>query len=64
MDDNKDLIDKLNKASNIIANKSRNGSNYIIVSSQISDLLNELNESEQKRKEREKKLRRILGSQK
>lgn len=64
MGDNKDIIDKLNKASNIIANKSRNGSNYIIVSSQISDLLNELNESEQKRKEREKKLRRILGSQK
>jgi hypothetical protein len=60
------LINRLNKASNAIHKQSLNGSgNYIIVGSEVAKVMDEvLDSSRKKRKEREKKLKRILGSQK
>ena len=59
----KDLIKKLNDAASIIHNANlRGGSNYMIVSPQVADAMEEaLNPEEYKRKMREKKLKRILN---
>lgn len=54
---NKKLINRILKASNIISNASRKGSaNFIVVSPQVADVINEA----QKRILREKKIKRIL----
>jgi len=60
----KDLIQKINDAANFIHNKNIRGSaNYIVCSATASELLEQaLNPEEHKRKQREKKLKRILNS--
>ena len=60
----KKLIQKINDAANFIHNKNMRGSaNYIICSATASDLLEQsLYPEEHKRKQREKKLKRILKS--
>jgi len=63
---NKDLINKINKAFQTIHNKQMNGSaNFIVTSPEVAHSLRGLiDEPELKRKEREKKIKRILGSEK
>ena len=58
----KDLIQKINDAANIIHKSNiRGGSNYIIVSTQVADAMEKVLDPDYKRKIREKKLRRILN---
>jgi hypothetical protein len=64
---NKDLINKLNKAAQKIAHNSRyGGANFIVTSSEVAHAMRGLviDTAEEKRKEREKKIKRILGSEK
>lgn len=57
----KTLINKLLKAANEIHNKTKKGSsNFIIVNSQVAEILNELSNKMEKRKLREKKIKRLL----
>lgn len=60
----KQLIDRLNKAENIIANKARQSqANYIIMSSEASDIFRKLKLEEERRKlkkERREKLDELI----
>jgi hypothetical protein len=57
----KKLVSKLLKAANIIHKKSTRGSsNFMIVNPEIANILNDINEQVEKRKLREKKIKRIL----
>jgi len=60
-----DLIQKINDAANIIhnANLKRSG-NFIIVNPDVADALTHVLDPEYKRKQREKKLKRILNFEK
>jgi len=62
--DQKKLIEKLNKAANMIHQKSLKGNaNYITTNSTVADYINDLDKRKQKRKERKKKLERIFKCQ-
>ena len=60
-----DLLKKINDASNIINQHSRNTSgNYMIVNSQIADIIDNINEEQRIKEQQElriKKLKRLLG---
>jgi len=52
-----ELYNKILNASNIIAQKTRNTSDFMIVNSHVADVLNGINKQEQ----RKKKMKRILN---
>jgi len=57
----KKLIEKINNASNIIAQKSRTGSaDFIIVSPEVAEMLKNLDPIIKLRKERKKKIEQIF----
>jgi len=56
----KDLIDRINKAANIINQQQRYGNgNYIIVNNQVADFLNGLNLLEERKQKIQKIINRI-----
>ena len=65
MTTNEELINKINAAATIIANKSRtNSANYIIVSPKIAKILEELDTVKVLRKLRKEKLEQIFKNKK
>lgn len=65
--DNKELIDKINKASDFISKKARNGSgNFMIVNSKVADVIQDIQLESELREinnQRAEKLKDILNDE-